>query len=324
MVLIFYSISSISNIKHILSYLILAVTIVSYSILPDVGLCSVSINYIWPLAYGMFFISVMKDICIDKKNISLLKKIICCLLLFFSCNAELMCVFLLISMFFLLLYKSINNEKINSFMLISLGIIIIGLFIHLLCPGNYERMFEDAGDYNKSFHKFSNLSFMQIFLYGFIGSFLGIKQTLFIEMFVVLLFLCGIKFKEKKVMIISSIPVVIVLAKRVVVEFLSNSQISLFITGFFSSSNIIHFFSSPGYLKTIVITLFVLTLIFYSVEYVLYKYFDKKSFYYFNVVLLTAFIIRLLFSWSPSLFTSQERTFVFTNYFILCLNMVIT
>ena len=323
MALIFYSISSISNIKHLISYIVLAIAIISYSILPDVGLCSVSINYIWPLACGIFFISVLKDICFDGKNVSLLKKIICCLLLFFSCNAELMCGFLLIFMFFTLLYTSINNEKIDKFVLISLGIILIGLFIHLLCPGNYERIFEDAGDYNKSFHKFSSLSFIQIFLYGFIGSFIGIKQTLFIEMFVVLLFLCGIKLKNKKVITVSSIPVVILLVKRIFVEFLPDSGISLFIKGFFSSSNIIHFFSSPNSSKLMCITLFILFLIFCSVEYVMYKYFDKKSFYYFNVILLTAFAIRLLFSWSPSMFTSQERTFVFTNYFILCLNMII-
>jgi hypothetical protein len=323
MALIFYSISSISNIKHVLSYLILAVAIISYSILPDVGLCSVSINYIWPLACGIFFISVLKNIYIDKKNVSLLKKIVCCFFLFFSCNAELMCGFLLIFMFFSLLYAAVNNEKIDKFVLISLAIILIGLFIHLLCPGNYERIFEDAGDYNKSFHKFSSLSFVQIFLYGLIGSFLGIKQTLFIEMFVVLLLLCGIKLKDKKVIIVSSIPVIIILAKEIFVGFLPNSSVSLFITGFFSSSNIVRFFSSPDASILIAVTLFVLLLIFCSVEYVLYKYFNKRSFYYFNVILLTAFAIRLLFSWSPSMFTSQERTFVFTNYFILCLNMII-
>ena len=321
--LIFYSISSVSNIKHILSYLILAVAIISYSVLPDVGLCSVSINYIWPLACGMFFISVLKDIYIDKKNVSLLKKIICCLLLLFSCNAELMCIFLLIFMFFSLLYAAINNEKIDKFVLISLAIILISLFIHLLCPGNYERIFEDAGDYNQSFHKFSSLSFVQIFLYGLIGSFVGIKQTLFIEMFVVLLLLCGIKLKDKKVIIISSIPVVIISAKEIFVNFLPDSSVSLFITGFFSSSNIIRFFSSSNASILTAVALFVLLLMFCSVEYVLYKYFNKKSFYFFNVILLTAFAIRLLFSWSPSMFTSQERTFVFTNYFILCLNMII-
>ena len=324
MTLIFYSISNISNIKHILSYLILFIAILTYSILPNVGLCSVSINYIWPLACGIFFISVIKDVYIDKKNVSLLKKIICCLLLFFSCNAELMCAFLLIFMFFLILQASIYYEKINSFVLISLGIILIGLFIHLLCPGNYERIFEDAVDYNKSFHKFSSLSFIQVFLYGIMNSFLGIKHVFFIEMFIVLLFLCGIK--NKKLFVVSSIPLLILAATKIIIEILPNSNISLFVTGFESSSNIVSLFSpkapfSPSI--AISITLFILFVMFCCIEYVLYKYFDKKKFYYINLILLTAFFIRILFSWTPSMFTSQERTFVFTNYFILCLNMII-
>ena len=323
MTLIFYSIGNISNIKHMLSYLILSVAIMTYFILPDVGLCSVSINYIWPLACGLFFISVIKDIYFDEKQISLLKKIICCVLLFFSCNAELMCVFLLIFIFFLFFYASINNEKINKFIFISLLIILIGFLIHLLCPGNYERIFEEGSDYSKSFYKFSNIGLIQIFLYVFINSFLGIKHPFFIETFIVLLFFCGIK--NKKAVVISSIPLITLLIGKFIIKFFPNFRVSLFITSFNSSSNIISLFSSSNLniLYVIIITLIIFFFMLCCGEYVLYKYFNKKSFYYINLIFFSSFVIRLFFSWSPSMFTSQERTFVFTNYFILCLNMII-
>ena len=102
--LIFYSISNLANIKNLLGYFILAVAIISYSILPNIGLCSVSTNYIWPLACGLFFLSILKDAFFDNKEIPLFKKIICLVLLFFSCNNELLCSFFISLVLFLIVY----------------------------------------------------------------------------------------------------------------------------------------------------------------------------------------------------------------------------
>ena len=326
MTLIFYSVSKISGIKHILSYFILAVAIFSYSVLPDVGLCCVSVNYIWPLACGLFFLSVLKEICLDNKEVCLLKKICCLILLFFSCNAELMCLFLIIFMFFFIVYRSMNNEKLNGFIFISLSIIIAGLMIHLICPGNYERIFIDAGSFNNYFRKFSQLSFFQTIVYGFISSFLSIKYTWFISVLFFLLLLCGIKLRNKFVFVISIFPIAILLIKSFFINFLPKYEISLFVTGFLSYSNIINFVTPSKqsiFVTGIIVTLIILFFIFFSVEYVLYKYFDKENFYFFNLFLVTAFLIRILFSWTPSIFIGQDRTFVFTNYFVLCADMII-
>lgn len=111
---------------------------VDIGILKEAGWIATTVNYIWPLAFGLVSVYSIKKICLNK-NIRFFEYLIYSVCLLAAVSSEQICVVLLIAFGAgnLIWYQS--NKKINKYLALQFAMCIVGLANILLCPGNARR-----------------------------------------------------------------------------------------------------------------------------------------------------------------------------------------
>lgn len=104
----------------------------------DAGWVATSMNYFWPLAFGLLtFIPLKKNICNEKMNAyEIILYTISCII---ACNQEQMAGVLAIAYFMLIVYNLIKKKEIDKTIILYFAIIIVSLIFILTCPGVDER-----------------------------------------------------------------------------------------------------------------------------------------------------------------------------------------
>jgi len=101
------------------------------------GWVTISINYIWPLTFGLLALIVVKKIILEKK-IWVIEYFLSGLLLIFAVNQEIMAVILgivfLVSAVYLIL-----NKRFHWFIVLGLGLCLGSIIFALTAPGNHLR-----------------------------------------------------------------------------------------------------------------------------------------------------------------------------------------
>lgn len=148
--LLAYSISSLllkKENKKIGNYVICALLLtypaINYS---AAGWQATTINYVWPLALGMFsFISIKK--IFNNEKIKIWEYIAYSLAIVFACNMEQMgCIIFMIYLVYSILYF-VKSKKVSKFLLIQLLISILSLVFIFTCKGNYIRQQDEMQNY---------------------------------------------------------------------------------------------------------------------------------------------------------------------------------
>ncbi|MCR5186671.1 MAG: hypothetical protein K6D97_06115 [Clostridia bacterium] len=105
-----------------------------------------TINYIWPMALGLFsFISIKK--LFNGKKISMIKYILYSISIVFACNMEQMgIVILFIYLVYGLIYLCMN-KKIHPFFVVQIVISILSLVFIFTCKGNFVRQQAEISNY---------------------------------------------------------------------------------------------------------------------------------------------------------------------------------
>lgn len=104
----------------------------------DAGWVATSMNYLWPLAFGLLaFIPLKKNISNEKMNAY--EIVLYAISAIIACNQEQMAGVLAIAYFMLIIYNIIKKKKIDKTIILYFAIIVLSLIFILTCPGVDQR-----------------------------------------------------------------------------------------------------------------------------------------------------------------------------------------
>jgi len=161
LLLIPYSISKMFNKEKNYKFewlIILFIFLYPIADMKEAGWMATTLNYFWPLSFGLFSLSTLMDL-VKGKKVSKTKYILSTILLIYATNAEQMCC--LIFGFFalaLIYFKFIKKGKIPVYVYIGLILSILSLISIYLCPGNDVRMEKEIETWYPEFNSFGLLS----------------------------------------------------------------------------------------------------------------------------------------------------------------------
>ncbi len=313
-VLIYYSMQYLlwqnTRCKAIISYigLILMILFVWLSPLSETGWYATTLNYLWPMAMFFYSMTLFRDIVNNDKV--LMKKKVCGLLaIIFASNQEqvaaLMFGYFVLSMVvYMWKYKKVSGE------LLGLGVAIcLMLVFHVTGPGNVQRSISEINSWYPSYNSFSFGD--KVFL-GILSTISGImcRNGAIIFLCTLLMALtvcwgskCGVINK-----IIVFIPSLIIIF-RLISDKLLSIQIYTRVYGSIQLfGNTVQ--KADLYSVNALITIIMGVLYFGVYAYSIWLLFGKRVIFSY-IVLASILCSRIMMGFSPTVFASGDRTFLF-------------
>jgi len=143
-------------------------------IIHSAGWIATSLNYTWPLAFGLFMLIPAQKI-LSREHVSPIENILSVLALMYAGNHEQMCLILLAILGALFLYLLLYRKQFSLFIASELFLLFLNLLLILLCPGNAQRFSSEVTTWFPSFTQLSLFSKIEL---GFSSTgFLLMMQT---------------------------------------------------------------------------------------------------------------------------------------------------
>ena len=311
-VLAYYAIIKILNGKDKLWINVVAIIMFlsfSFNYFGSAGWYATTINYAWPLAFGLYALSFIPSFCVSKE----IRKIDYFLLgfsLFLSTNQEQMCALIFGFYFVALLYQYISNKKINRRLLGVMLFCLVSLLFHVTCPGNGSRTIAETAAY---YPYYENYGLMDKIVLGCLStfSFLINQKEYIVILFLLIISYLGLKSKKIVVGFISVIPILSFLIARISLRYSGTGSLSQMINRFMNPMNAIPYDFLTG------IYIIIILIEAGCIIYVMHKVLDFDIFIFTIIIVLAAFASRFILGFSPSSFGSGARTFI--NMYMLLL-----
>ena len=134
----------------------------------DAGWAATTVNYMWPLATGLFTLIPIKKIW-DNEKIKFWQYPLYVVTLIFASNQEQACAILFGTYLLFTVLMIIKNKKIHPFMVIQTLIVIASLIFILTCPGNAARTTVEINNQFKDFEMLTILDKIGIGLTSTMG-----------------------------------------------------------------------------------------------------------------------------------------------------------
>lgn len=316
---------------------ILALLAIPYLSLCDAGWIATTTNYLWPLAAFMPLCLTLRKI-FEKKEIDVFEKIQACILTLIATNIEplVLCVLgLCITLFFYNAYATKETikelwSKLDKTFLLIIVISFCSLLLTLLAPGNGYRVISATQICYPEFASFSlidkiELSFVSTmpFFYANMIYASNLAYPTNFVMLLLMLFTCIRLWQNKqtKILLLNILGILVVLYNQVHIlaltfgkqitphwYILANAKIG-------QQSD----FNGTFIFLEIVIYLFILITLFYGVFQALNK--GSKALLA-CIILLAGFCTRFVMGFSPTVYASGTRTFLFTIVSILIVTIM--
>jgi len=293
--------------------IVLFVVIYPFSQMGTAGWIVTSVVYMFPLGFGLYSLTPIKRILMGEK-INCVTAIIALLIAVGS--LQMTCI--LVSIYALFCFYSIISKKRYKFFLLQTIISILSLIYHITTPGNKNRYIAEI---QRWFPDFNMISFVNKTKLGFtdtIEHFVS-NPNIFFVVFCSLLFL-GVCYKYKDVLyrMIAAMPLLNVLMFGV----FNNIVFAIFpkLVGALStkSSAIITVYNFAN--KSSYIPIFVWILLCGCIMLSIYMIFKNSIMSLLvNVIFVVGLASRMIMSFSPTLYASSTRTFIFMYFsMIIC------
>ena len=324
-VLVCYSLSKIfikENKKQNAFMLMLMILIYPYYTMNQTGWASTSINYLWPLAAGLFALIPIKKAW-DGEKIKWWQYPLYIISLIFAANQEQAGAVLL---GFYLVFSSLmifrKDKKIKLFIIIQTIISILSIVFILTCPGNSIRQAEEL----YRFKGYEMLSFIEKFVLGFTATFGDIiskQNTVYILLTSIMTLYVHLNYKEKLYRIISSIPLLSVLILgtflpllngmfpylSVFKELITENNVLLTVA---NCNNIYYAFPIIFAFGNFICIGMTLLLIFKNLK-------NNVAI----LIFLAGLASRVIVAFSPTIFVSKTRTMIFFDFSMIAITYLI-
>lgn len=313
-VLIAYDIYKIvSSKKHnyyMLGCIILIISFFPFRMLNQAGWYATTINYIWPLALGLYVLSFIPR-TYQGERLSIFQKVAVILSTLFSSNQEQMCLLIIGFLGLYLIYMFIKKQKISTIFYMILVMAVCMLIYQLMSPGNANRKVTEIALYYPEFKYFSLIDKSYIAVMSTICT--GLLTCPFIIYFfnLSLGYLIYQSKGNKKEFILLVVFSLINLIIRISDKIPLLSTINCFFARYTETIKTINYLNLSSYIIILYFAIFTMFCF-----YLIYKYVSLKRFYIVGIILIAALCSRLVMGASASIFASNTRTFI-NSYFLI-------
>lgn len=283
------------------------------------GWITTTVNYSWVLCLGLFAMIPVKKI-IYKERIFWYEYIVYFLAMIYAINLEQMCFILLVVYGIFTCYIYYLDRKLNWFLLSGVIINFASLIFIVTCPGNANR---NASEIVTWFPDYGNLSFFRKIEMGYSSTlFEFIMRVNWIFLFfAVVLFICVfLKQKNMFYRIISLIPVLCNFIFSFFVKLFGGyvpilSKIKYSLTQYGTGLSL----DPSTWIPDII-----LSLVCISILISLYVIFENKKMTILTIfILLLGFASRMMMSFSPTIWASGTRTFIYMYISVLICSIIL-
>lgn len=301
-------------------FIVCAVLSYSFYTMGEAGWIATTLNYSWPLAFGLLAIL---PICntLRKKRSSIPCLLLSLPALIYAANQEQMCAVMLAVCGFFLVYLYVRDKKVYRFVACEVILCLASLIFILTCPGNNIRYTSEIATW---FPGFANLSFFTKLEMGYSSTLYHyiMETNLFFSLFcTVLLITVFLTTQNSACRVVSVIPLAasIIMGpfSSVFAEVLPNLTA---LKGFMTETGTGLQWTRTSYwipdgLITCVL-LCVLASIFLAFK-------DKKKAALAIYLLLVGLASRWVMGFSPTIWASGTRTFIFTYFSFITVSVML-
>lgn len=312
-VLIYYSILKLIDKKKSLVFIqtvIIIIFSINFGLYGSAGWYATTINYVWVFGLGLYVLSFIPAI-LENKRIKVWQWLTITISALIATNQEQMCALIIGFYALTLLYYLIKNKRINVFLLWVCAISIIMLTLHVICPGNEIRRLVETSQYYPEYYKLS--IFRKVYL-GMLTT-LAPMATTYILPIIIYLFIImylGLTSNNPKIRIVSIIPLI----GAMLINFMFRFDCP-------ALNQIVKYGSSKGDLIGVprvtwiqIALILAMLIIFLLCIWITIKTCKLSTSIICGIILIAAFCSRVMMGFSPSVFASGERTFIFMYYLI--------
>ncbi len=321
-----YSISKIfvkkENKKEMNMLILLLILAYPMDIMGSAGWAATTVNYMWPLATGLFALIPIKKVWCGEK-IKFFEYPLYLISLIYACNQEQVCaiVFGVYLLFTVLLI--IRDKKIHPFIIIQLLLSIASLVFILTAPGNYVRKTEEIITGFKDFEIVSFQDKISLGLTTTLADIIKENNIIFTILSLSIVVYIFMTYKEELYRVVALIPLVTICSLGIF------SRITFQVFPFLGSFT--EHLTQPVVLLTaancnnlfFVLPLMLSMVVFFSIILSLLLIFKNLKKNIAVLVFLVGLASRLIMGFSPSIFLSSVRTIFFFDIAMLIVTVLI-
>lgn len=273
-----------------------------------------TVNYIWPLALGVVALLPLKKVLFGE-NFRPWEYPLYVAALIFAANNEQVCA-LLLGFYGIFLVYTLIKRRFKAIIAVQMGLALVSLIFILTCPGNEARY---ASEVLTWFPTYGDVSFLGKLELGFSSTLYHyvMAPDFVFFFFSLLVFACGVQQNSQRplVAICSGLPLAAVLIFGIfgetfaaIVPIVATLRGALTNCGTGISFTSLHSFL-PDFVLLIILVLLILGL---------YGAFADKKIAFLNILIfLAGFCTRLIMGFSPTIWASADRTFIFMYFAII-------
>ena len=286
------------------------------------GWAATTINYMWPMAMGLFSLIPIRKVW-DGEKIKFWQYPLYVFALLFSANQEQSCAILFGTYLLFAILMIIKNKKIHPFIVIQNVLVIASLIFILTCPGNSIRTETEIANQFKDFEMFTILDKIGLGLTSTMGLIIKKGNIVFAIMSMLIAVNIFLNYKEKLYRIVSLVPLFSILSlcyfstnvkaifpffgalKELIIE----EQVMLTAANCNNMFNVIPIIFAAANIICIIMSLLLM-----------FKTLNKNIAL---VVFLVGLASRLIMGFSPTVFLSGERTMLFFEFAMIIVSILV-
>ena len=286
------------------------------------GWAATTINYMWPLATGLFALIPIRKIW-DEEKIKFWQYPLYIIAMIFATNQEQVCAILLGTYLLFTVFLIIKNKKIHPFMIVQTLIVIASLIFILICPGNAARTETEIQNQFKDFEMLTVLDKIGLGLTSTMGLIIKNGNIVFTLMSMLIAVNIFLNYKEKLYRIVALVPVFSILTLSYFIRTV-DEVFPYFSTlrGILVKEDIILTAGNCNNLFNVVPVMFAYINFICIIMSLLLVFKNLKN----NMALLVfliGFASRLIMGFSPTVFLSGERTMIFFEFAMIIVSILI-
>lgn len=278
------------------------------------GWAATTVNYMWPLATGLFALIPIRKIW-DGEKIKPYQYALYSIALIFAGNVEISCAILVGAYVLFTSLYMLKNKKVHPYMIVQTLIIVSSLIFILTCPGNYERNSDEISNLFKDMNMLSFLDKVGLGFTSTMGLIIG-KGNVIYALFTMLIAIYI--FSNYKDETLYKIIAIIPFLSIILMYYLSpiTDNMFHFVVSFRKLVSTEAVILSPSASNNM---LYVVPIVFSFVNFIsiglsLLLIFKKLNNNIAIIVFLAGLASRLLMGFSPTIFSSGERTMIFFEF----------
>ena len=286
------------------------------------GWAATTINYMWPMALGLFSLIPIRKVW-DGEKIKFWQYPLYVMALIFAANQEQACAILFGTYLLFAILMVMKNKKIHPFIVIQNVLVIASLVFILTCPGNAVRTQTEIANQFNDFEMLTILDKIGLGLTSTMGVIIDKGNIVFAVMSILIAVNIFLNYKERLYRIVSLVPVFSILSlcyfSRITTEIfpffgtlkglITEEQVMLTAVNCNNMLYVIPIILAAANFICITMSLLLM-----------FKSLNK------NVALLAFFVglaSRLIMGFSPTVFLSGERTMLFFEFAMIIVSILV-